>query len=82
MGFSTKNSAQDKGVITMKFDEIGINRLYDANSIEEANKVFARSCHCCCVKNRQVDCDKCNIAFVHKLVVATFNDMNKMTKGV
>lgn len=60
-----------------KFDEIGIQRLYDATTIEEANRTFSRSCHCCCVKNRQVSCDRCSIAFVHGLIVANFNDNTK-----
>lgn len=62
---------------TQKFVETGINWLYNANSIEEANKSFKHSCHCCCVKNVHLDCDKCGIAQTHNLVVAYFNDKNK-----
>lgn len=61
-----------------KFEQIGINYQYDANNIYEANKAFKRSCDCCCNKGIKINCDKCNIAFVHSLVVAYFDD--KKTK--
>ena len=67
-----------RGKIKMtKFEQIGINRQYDAASIEEANKTFARSCECCCNRGMHIDCDKCGIAFAHSLVVASFEEKEK-----
>lgn len=60
-----------------KFQTIGINRQYDATSVADANKAFARSCECCCHKGIQMSCDRCGIAFVHSLVVANFADIDK-----
>lgn len=57
-----------------KFETIGVNRQYEADSVREANRCFAHSCNCCCMKNMRIDCDKCSIAYVHNLVVACFND--------
>lgn len=57
-----------------KFEQIGINYQYEANSIKEANKAFQHSCDCCCNKGMRLDCDHCAIAFTHSLVVAYFND--------
>lgn len=58
----------------MSFDEIGTSRLYEADSIGEADSLFKKSCHCCMRRNRDVVCEKCSIAYVHALVVATFNE--------
>lgn len=65
----------------MLFDEIGTSRLYEAESIREADRLFHKSCHCCTRRNRDVSCDKCSIAYVHELVVAAFEDMQKSKKG-
>lgn len=60
-----------------KFETIGINYQYDANSIKEENKAFEHSCNCCCNKGIQLSCSRCSIAVVHSLVVAIFNDTVK-----
>jgi hypothetical protein len=60
-----------------KFEQVGVNYQYDANNIYEANKYFDYSCTCCCAKGIHLDCDKCAIAHVHKLVTACFNDKAK-----
>lgn len=57
-----------------KFEQIGVNRQYDADNIKESNTAFARSCECCCSKGMKLDCTQCAIAYVHNLVVAYFND--------
>ena len=59
-----------------RFQEIGVNRQYGATSMADANRQFERSCECCCNKGVQLDCDRCDIAFVHSLVVAIFADIN------
>lgn len=56
------------------FERIGVNRQYEANNIEEANKSFAHSCECCCTKGKYIDCDRCAIAFTYNLICAYFND--------
>lgn len=57
-----------------KFEQVGVNYQYDADTIKQANKSFAYSCNCCCIKGMRIDCDKCAIAHVHNLVVACLND--------
>lgn len=57
-----------------KFEQVGINYQYDAENIKSANKAFEYSCNCCCNKGMRLDCDRCAIAHVHKLVVACLND--------
>ena len=57
-----------------KFEQIGVNHQYDAENKKEANRAFAHSCDCCCHKGIKIDCDRCSIAYVHKLVVAYFDD--------
>lgn len=39
-----------------RFEEIGVNRQYEANSIQEATKAFEYSCKCCCSKGIHLDC--------------------------
>ena len=63
-----------EGVIMTKFEQIGVNRQYDARNIEEANKAFANSCTCCCNKGIRLECDKCCISYTHDLVCAYFTD--------
>ena len=56
-----------------KFETIGVNRQYEAETVREANKAFNHSCNSCCNRGMKIDCDKCSIAFVHSLVIACFN---------
>lgn len=60
------------------FEQVGINAQYDAGNIKEANKSFTWSCNCCCHKGKQINCDRCGIAFAHNLVVANFRDIEEM----
>jgi hypothetical protein len=57
-----------------KFERVGVNRQYDATTLEEARKSFRHSCECCCHKGMHIDCDRCAIAYTHNLIVAYFND--------
>ena len=57
-----------------KFEQVGVNRQYDANNIQEANKSFQHSCDCCCAKGIHIDCDRCAIAYTHSLIMAYFNE--------
>lgn len=69
----------NKGGNTMtKFETVGVNYQYEANSIHEANKKYAYSCNCCCSKGIHLSCEHCAIEQAHNMVVAYFND--KMQK--
>lgn len=60
-----------------KFEQIGVNFQYDAQTQNQANKSFMYSCNCCCHKGVRIDCDKCAIAQANALVNACFNDKRK-----
>ena len=55
-----------------KFEQVGINYQYAAESKAQALRSFDYSCACCCHRGMHLDCDRCAIATVHKMVVATF----------
>lgn len=57
-----------------KFEQIGVNRQYDSDSKHEATRAFNRSCEVCCNKGMHITCEKCSIAYVHSLVIATFEE--------
>ena len=59
-----------------KFEQVGINMQYESPTKEIAIQKFSRSCECCCTKGIHIDCDKCAIETVHKLVMASF-EQNK-----
>ena len=55
-----------------KFEQVGINYQYSANSKEDAGRSFRYSCRCCCERGMHIDCDRCGIAVAHNLVISTF----------
>lgn len=55
-----------------KFEQVGVNMQYESESKAVAVKKFSRSCDCCCSKGMNIECDRCSIAIVHRLVVASF----------
>ena len=55
-----------------KFEQVGVNMQYEAPTKEIAIKKFSRSCECCCNKGIRLECDRCAIETVHKLVIASF----------
>lgn len=59
-----------------KFEQIGVNMQYEAPTKEIAQRKFSRSCECCCNKGLNIKCDRCAIATVHQLVVASFETIN------
>ena len=65
----------------IKFERIGVNFQYEADSLSEANRLFEYSCECCCTKGVHLDCDRCAIAHAHAHVAAYFNDKAKETKA-
>lgn len=63
-----------------KFETIGVNYQYAADSKEEAKRAFAYSCKVCCNKGMRLDCDRCAIAHTHTMVVAYFSDKETQRK--
>ena len=59
-----------------KFEQVGVNYQYSAESKQQANKSFQYSCACCCNKGIHLDCDRCAIAQANHLVIAAME-----TKG-
>ena len=57
-----------------KFEQIGVNYQYSANSVEEAGRSFRYSCRCCCERGMRIECDRCAIAVAHDLVIAALDD--------
>lgn len=57
-----------------KFEQIGINHQYNSTNKDDAIKSFNYSCNVCCTRGMHISCDKCSIACVHSLVVATFEE--------
>lgn len=55
-----------------KFEQVGVNMQYDSPTEEIARQKFSRSCECCCRKGMCINCDRCAIETVHKLVMASF----------
>lgn len=60
-----------------KFEQIGINYQYNADTKEEANRKFKYSCECCCNRGMHIECDHCAIACVYNLVIASFENKVK-----
>ena len=56
-----------------KFEQIGVNYQYDAEDKQAANRAFQHSCNVCCNRGMRINCDRCSIAVVHNLVIATFD---------
>lgn len=59
-----------------KFEQVGVNYQYDAQSKEEANRSFKYSCNC----GMHISCDHCAIEYVHNLVIASFESKNNDVK--
>lgn len=59
-----------------KFEQVGINYQYEADTKENANRSFHYSCDCCCNRGMHIECDHCAIAAVHSLVIAAFDSKN------
>lgn len=55
-----------------KFEQVGVNMQYSATTKEVAQQKFSRNCECCCSKGVFIKCDRCSIATVHQLVMASF----------
>ena len=56
-----------------KFEQIGVNYQYDAETKDEARRAFYYSCNCCCNRGMHIDCGHCAIAVAHNLVIAAID---------
>ena len=56
-----------------KFEQVGVNYQYDADTKEAARRAFRYSCNCCCNRGMHLDCDHCAIAVVHEHVIAALD---------
>lgn len=55
-----------------KFEQIGVGFQYDAANKAEANRSFRYSCRVCCERGMRLECDRCAIAAVHDMTIASF----------
>lgn len=55
-----------------KFESVGVSRQDGASSKDEAIAEFQKSCKVCCHRGLRIDCDRCSIAYTHKLTLAAF----------
>ena len=58
--------------IMTKFEQVGINLQYSSDTKEIARQRFSRSCDCCIGRGLHIECDRCAIDTVHRLVIASF----------
>lgn len=57
-----------------KFEQVGVNMQYASYTKEIAQQKFSRSCECCCNRGLRINCDRCAIATVNQLVIASFEN--------
>ncbi len=59
-----------------KFETIGVNYQYLAQTVEQATKSLMISCNACTHSTRCLykDCEHCPIQMTHNLVVASLSD--------
>lgn len=62
-----------------KFEQLGVNYQYEAETKEQARRSFNYSCNCCCNRGMRIECDRCAIAVAHNHVVAALDsqEVNK-----
>lgn len=63
-----------------RFEEIGVEIQYGATSKRKAQGSFRYSCDVCCNRGMHIECDRCAIAYVHKIVVENFEAEEKLPK--
>lgn len=60
-----------------KFEQVGINYQYAAETKEQARRSFDHSCNCCCNRGMRIDCDRCAIAVAHNHVIAALDSQEQ-----
>ena len=57
-----------------KFESVGVNHLYNAQTQPILNRNFGISCNCCATKGRRADCDCCAIRATFENLSGVFAD--------
>lgn len=52
-----------------KFEEIGVDRQYEALNAWQAKKQLELSCKLCCERGLRIICDSCQIQTAHNIVM-------------
>lgn len=65
-----------------KFEQVGVNLQYDADSVRRAKANFKHSCDVCCSRGIRISCDRCAIAATHSMVVAGFETAPESVRRV
>lgn len=60
-----------------KFEQVGVNYQYDADTKEEARRAFRYSCNCCCNRGMRLNCTHCAIAVAHDFVIAALDSQEQ-----
>lgn len=60
-----------------KFEQVGVNYQYDAETKKEARRAFRYSCNCCCNRGMHINCDNCAIAVAHEHVIAALDSQEQ-----
>lgn len=60
-----------------KFEVIGVRFQNNAKTKKEAEKQFAYSCNCCCMRGMHIECDRCAIEVAHHRVVIELQCLRK-----
>ena len=58
------------------FENEGVARQQNAETVFEANRLFRHSCALCCERNCRIECDSCAIAAAHSDRVALLQEMH------
>lgn len=51
------------------FESVGVDYQYAASDTYKAKRAFEYSCDRCGKQGKQIDCDRCAIAFTHSLIM-------------
>ena len=77
-GLNHYTTPMKQEVISMShFETIGVERQYNAINANEAKRAFSNSCTKCCTRGKQINCDRCHIAFAHELAIFCFERNGK-----
>lgn len=56
------------------FEEEGVRRQYQCETVSQAVRTFERSCEMCCCRGYNTPCERCAIAAAHDEVCRTIRD--------
>lgn len=67
-------------MIMTRFEEIGVEIQYAATNARKAKGSFNYSCDVCCSRGLHIECDRCAIAYAHRIVVGSFEAMDALAQ--